>query len=370
MEGLVPTPTSTPLDTVSKRRNRRQFTFALVLALLVLEIGARIAPHTWWETGLFGDHWLDARIIRSIARSTPIEGGSASSSALQDNQVDPGPMGLLGEHRYNREGYRGSNWEQHNSDTSTRVALLGDSRIFGLYVDVDETLSATLSEHDDLEALNFGVTGAGTFEALDYIVEDALQTQPDVAILLFDINPSVLSLSPASEWSRRSSVAQVLRGSALLRRGEMLLLHALHGREGREPSVPEDEYLNQYRAIIDALLSGGTSRVIVLVGATILEDRAGVFEGHRYDRYRSLARQAAREAQVEAIEVEPLLAEMKPNEAYRGIGIHWSPEAIKRIASAISRQLSQPPSTLPSPSTQASEEHEPPSPQDKSRSEP
>ena len=200
------------------------------------------------------------------------------------------------------------------------------------------------------------MTGAGTFEALDYIVDDVLLTRPDAAVLLFDINPSVRSLVPASQWSRSNSPAQILRGSALFRRGEMLLLHARHGREGRRPSVPEAEYVNQYRAVIDALVDGGTSKVLLLVGVTALEDRPGIFERQRYDRYRELAREAARERRVQVIEVETLLSDMSPEEAYRGIGIHWSPEAIQRIAAAISGALSRPNPTIQAPHPEPTDE--------------
>jgi hypothetical protein len=331
----------------------------------VLEFGARLAPSFWWETGLFGDHWLDARIMRSIAQNRKHEAESHTSRETKDAPEDPGFMGLfsgiqgfLGEHRYNRAGYRDFNWTERGAANSTRVAVLGDSRVFGLYVDSEETISARLSRNEGFEALNFGVTGAGTFEALDYIVDDALLTHPDAAVLLFDINPSVLSLAPASEWSRRNTAAQVFRGSALFRRGEMLLLHAKQGRKGRRPSVPEAEYLNQYRAVIDALLDGGTSKVVLLIGVTALEHRSGIFERQRYDRYRELARQAARDRQVEVIEVEALLSDMNTENAYRGIGIHWSPEAIKRIAGALSEHLIQSGATLEAPPRQPAAENQ------------
>jgi hypothetical protein len=245
----------------------------------------------------------------------------------------------LGEHRYNRYGYRGSDWSVEPGDAERRVAVLGDSRVFGLFVDTEQTLAARISEAEGFEGLNFGVTGAGTFEALDYIVDDVLQTSPGAAVLLYDINPSVLALAPASSWSLRGTWSQLLRGSALVRRLEMLLLHWRRGTEGRVPSVVFQDYKEQYREVIDRLRSGGVTQIVMLVGVTALDDHPGLFFRERYDQYREGARDVAQSRGLKVIELESVLSDLSVEEAYRGVGIHWSPDALIRIAGTVVSEL-------------------------------
>lgn len=318
---------------------RRLIAFAAVAALIVLELGARLAPPAWWEAGLFQHHWLDARIARAIARdrSAPEPLTPTARDGLLEG-LEPAldaASGLADDNRYNRHGYRGPDWDDSPPPGVARVAVLGDSRVFGLYVGRDQTLSARIGARDGVEGLNFGVTGAGTFEALDTIVGDALATSPSMAVLLFDINPSVQALAPADPWGRRGSFAQVLRGSALLRRSEMLVRHLVVGAEGRVPSVELADYVVQYGQLVQRLRDGGVSEVVIVVGATAVADRAHVFSGERYDRYRAGARSIAEAHGVRTVEVESLIADLSEAEAYRGIGIHWSPQVLERIAAAV-----------------------------------
>lgn len=324
--------------------------FAALVALLALEIGARLAPPAWWEAGQFKEHWLDARIIRAVVRSgdgaqtTPPRAGSEDRGDLVEGvgTAFEDASGIVGEHSYNRAGYRGPSWPDRPTRGVKRVAVLGDSRIFGLYVGAEETVAARISARPGHEGLNFGVTGAGTFEALDYIVDDALATAPTAAVLLFDINPSVLALTPAARWSKKGTLAQVLRGSALVRRTDMLARHAVRGRDGRVPSVDESEYAAQYVEVIDRLRSGGVQQIVVLIGVAAIDDRPGVFSRARYDRYRQAAREIARSKGARAIEVESFVANLPAAEAYRGIGIHWSPAVLDGIAAEVVRSLGAP----------------------------
>ena len=121
----------------------------------------------------------------------------------------------------------------------------------------------------------------------------------------------------------------------------MLARHAVAGAPGRVESVGEGDYTAQYGRIVARLQAAGID-VVVLVGATAVPDREGLFSRDRYDRYREGARRAAKTHGAAVIEVERLLWDLPFEEAYRGIGIHWSPRVLERIAAAVVEESGAP----------------------------
>lgn len=96
----------------------------------------------------------------------------------------------------NRQGFRGRDWETEKAPDAVRVALLGDSLVFGQGVNDEETIGAQLEEilNDQaksgvrFEVLNFGVSGYDTGHEIQVLKHYALQFHPDIVLLHFFLN--------------------------------------------------------------------------------------------------------------------------------------------------------------------------------------
>lgn len=94
--------------------------------------------------------------------------------------------------RFNADGFRGPDRPREKEPGVRRLAVLGDSFIAGLGVDEIETLPeqlalrlAGIETGERWEALNFGVSGSGTTQALLTWRHVARNYQPDLVVLAF-----------------------------------------------------------------------------------------------------------------------------------------------------------------------------------------
>lgn len=91
----------------------------------------------------------------------------------------------------NSSGMRGAlEYSKERSGPRRRVALVGDSFVFGLDQPDARTFAALLAEQLDAEVLNFGVPGYGTDQSYLMLVGEALAWRPDDVVFgLFAENP-------------------------------------------------------------------------------------------------------------------------------------------------------------------------------------
>lgn len=85
----------------------------------------------------------------------------------------------------NSRGYRGPLHGAAPAPVVTRVLMLGDSVTFGSGVSDAETFTSLLDARPDVEALNLGVDGYGTDQALLRLEHEGLAFRPHVVVLNF-----------------------------------------------------------------------------------------------------------------------------------------------------------------------------------------
>lgn len=98
----------------------------------------------------------------------------------------------------NRLGYRGSAHAVERTDSTTRIALIGDSFTIGYGVR-DEHISSMImeqmlnkSEKGKFEVLNFGITGTATPQQADYLERFVRRFKPDITMVIMHLNDVTL----------------------------------------------------------------------------------------------------------------------------------------------------------------------------------
>ena len=296
----------------------------LALLLVGLEIALRIPPlPAWWEAGIWsGNIWSDRVWAWLISRGHP------------DTDA---------------RGYRHLDWSPPG--TRPRVVVMGDSRVYGHYVDATEAFPHVMTleakRYDGgWEAVNLGLPGASVVEALDFIADDALGLEPVAAILCYDVNSSLYGVMSREDAGGRDDwPVQLLRSSAILRWTELGLRAAL---VERHPVMPVQSYEDQMVALMEKLEAGGVEHQVVLVGWTQLRDYPTLFTGKRYAEFRQASRDAAWRAGAGVIEMERVFATWDPDEVFIGHErMHLSPAAHRALAEAALRALGDPPAVEP-----------------------
>ena len=112
--------------------------------------------------------------------------------------IDKGPIIQLDPIRVktNFNGLREDEEHPYEKPENTfRIALVGDSITFGMYVEQNQTFGHILetmlnknSQDINYETLNFGVPGYNTMQEYEVIKEKVLQYDPDVVIITFVLN--------------------------------------------------------------------------------------------------------------------------------------------------------------------------------------
>ena len=164
--------------------------FGCVSALVVLDVGVRIANH-WYpyfyrydaERGWGLNPGADGRYSR--------EGGSYL--------------------RINQDGFRGPDYARPKPPGVVRVAVLGDSYVEAMQVAEDKTFTAVIGQQLSaspelrgrrVEAINFGVDGYGTAQELITLQRKVWAYQPDIVVLAIFLGNDIRNNSVALEGDR------------------------------------------------------------------------------------------------------------------------------------------------------------------------
>lgn len=281
----------------------------ILLGLLLLEGGLRTADLPMsWTAGSFDGHRMSLRLWKWWDHRS---GGE-----------------------FNRYGFRDVDWPLEAP--VQRVAFVGDSRIYGLYLDSDQTISARYGVHaQGGSGMNFGLVGMTPVELVDGLLDEVIRFSPEAVVLHVDINPSVLGLASRRDFSRREyTVRNLLRSSAVLRWAELGMRAAWAG--GDRVRVQDlDAYESDMRAALAQLQEAGVPRAVVLIGWTPMQAIQGLWDPVSYDAYRQRSRVAAAAEGAEVIEVSTVLTGMNSDQGFVGPGLHYSAQASDRIAAAV-----------------------------------
>jgi hypothetical protein len=301
---------------VSSPRSWRLFrALGILFGLLLLECGLRTADLPMsWTAGTFDGHRMSLRLWKWWDHR---RGGE-----------------------FNRYGFRDVDWPLQAH--AQRVAFVGDSRIYGLYLDSDQTISARYPAHaEGWSGMNFGLVGMTPVELVDGLLDEVIRFSPQAVVLHVDINPSVLGLASRRDFSRREyTVRNLLRSSAVLRWAELGVRAAWAG--GDRVRVQDlDAYESDMYDALAQLQTAGVPRAVVLIGWTPMQAIEGLWDPATYDAYRDRSRVAAAAQGAEVIEVSTVLAGMDPGQAFVGPGLHYSAQASDRIAAAVASVVVQ-----------------------------
>jgi len=287
----------------------------VLLVFVVLELGLRLpALPSWWEAGIYNGNLLSERVALLVE--------SARNEHL------------------NWSGYRGAEWVPER-DPRPRLALLGDSRVFGLYVESEQTFASLLDRTTAWSAYNFGIPGASSYEAVDFVVEDVIDQSPDAAVVCYDINSSLLSYFDKKDSGRRGDYSiQFLRSFATFRWAE-LGWKVTTG--DREPVMSVQDYRDDLSQLLRRLKEAGAERQVVFVGWTPLRDFEGLYTGERYELFRQASREVAQREGAQIVEMEEVLRGHSPDEVLTGMEtIHLSVRGHRLVADALASVLGAP----------------------------
>ena len=93
--------------------------------------------------------------------------------------------------RINRDGYRGEELPRRSHD---EVLMVGDSQVFGLGVDDDETAAAGLADRLSTSVVNAGVPSYGPLEYVEVARTLAAARRPTVIVVVLDLATDSLEL--------------------------------------------------------------------------------------------------------------------------------------------------------------------------------
>jgi lysophospholipase L1-like esterase len=117
-------------------------------------------------------------------------------------------------YRHDRRGFRGAGFEEKKPPGRLRIALVGDSFIFGLGVEENETLKARLDERlarrglaDKIEVLNLGIAGTNLATHVKMYAVAHEELGADVIVM------GVFEDNDLSEWDLEDEVDELARPS-------------------------------------------------------------------------------------------------------------------------------------------------------------
>ena len=279
------------------------------LSLCILELGLMFTPiPDWWEAGVFDHYLCSTRVMNWV--------------------------GWFFFDEYNSLGYRDSEWEKGGK----KVAFLGDSRTFGLFVNERQTYASQIENLSDWEGMNLGIPGATTFEALDSMLPDALEFSPQAVVLCLDLNSSLISFITREDSGHRADWGRhFIRSSNTWR----FIEGALHSAfSERQPVIIQKDYRDQLTDIFRTIELNNIDKKVLIVGWTPLKDFPNLYTQTRYDLYRDISREVALQHNAQIIDQKQLLDDLSLSEAYVGEHqIHLSALAHKKMAAAVLKKL-------------------------------
>ncbi len=113
---------------------------------------------------------------------------------------EPVPGMTAGHIRINAGGFRGPEYAMERPSGRRRVALLGDSEVFGMRLAEHQTLSGAIESQlneqgggESFEVLNFGVPAYNTVQELALLESKVLQYEPDAVVVCYCFNDPEIS---------------------------------------------------------------------------------------------------------------------------------------------------------------------------------
>lgn len=129
---------------------------------------------------------LGARLVDVPDASVPLPSPGAGEIMLKGNpwllwELQPGVHEELGVTvTVNEQGFRGP---PRGEKAGLRLLALGDSSIYGFGVEDDEVFTAVLADRLGVDAVNGGVPGYSSFQALNLLQMRGLALEPDVLVV-------------------------------------------------------------------------------------------------------------------------------------------------------------------------------------------
>lgn len=292
-----------------RRSNRQRALFALVTAVIVLDLGEVLA-----------------RLYPPPDPRAPATGGGDFSVLLHGSpwllwEIQPGDRVENGNSVHvNELGFRGAT---PGPKSRPRAMSLGDSSIYGYGVKDDEVFTSVLGDKFDADFINGGVPGYSSFQSLNLLDMRGLALEPDLLLVgnlwsdnNFDtfVDRDLLATYAGWQGSTGWRVRTALSHSALFRWVDFAVRVGPQGTQARkvgwqlgsgEPgSGTRRVAVNDYAANLDGfcdrmrMLGGG----VVFVVLPSREDIDPLSAGPGWEVYRNVMRETAKRHNVPVVE--------------------------------------------------------------------
>lgn len=215
---------------------------------------------------------------------------------------------------FNNLGYRDMDWMKKTSQK--RVAMLGDSRFYGKYVSREQTFSHFVTNNSTWYSMNLGLPGASIFEAKDFILDDALQLEPDVIVMCFDINSSLFSVMTRKQGGSRHDILQNILRSSLIYTWLERFWYVMH--QDIQPIMSIEEYSSMLTEVIQISKDHHTD-VILVIGWAFLEDFPDLYNRERYEKFQDVSRQIGMQQGIHILDMNELLQSKDLNQYLIGM---------------------------------------------------
>lgn len=281
--------------------------------ILGLLAGVLIAEGVFWlrDDGAFPHvnfYQVDAEL------GVRLRPGATMRFGFQDNPVN--------DIQVNSQGYRGEDWPEGRAD---EILVVGDSQVFGLGVNDDETMASQLAELSGRPVINGGVPTYGPQEYT--AVAGELLAARDIRTVVYVVNmsndffedarPNIQRHAVWDGWAVRAELAPETITSFP---GRELLYRQSHAFYALR------RLLNEGAPAPDAVESEGRWQDLVTSSTEVEATRAGVAAGAarasddlRLDRMRATQAAVAADRAVDARLAEPMAAQFDYEDDYAEI---------------------------------------------------
>ncbi len=298
------------------------------------------------------------------------------ASAIEGLVYEPVPGARVemeyGPAAFNRAAMRDD--EEHALEPQpgrTRLAVLGDSLVWGEYLALDDTIPRRLAEAlpaDRYEVLPFGVTGYDTTQEALWYEHAVRRFHPAIVVVVYCMNDLVIMSGPFERFARGAdrarkdaqdawfeAVAPVRRetidwvSQEREERASLRLIAHLRGRIER--AWLEGHYVDEYLlAFEDEARRARASGAILRLGRGVREDGArGLFvispvlerwDDYRWARLHAFVREQAERAGFDVLDLREALADHAPDELRIGQdNLHYGRTGSRLVARALAEAI-------------------------------